>query len=101
MHSIIAILLITAGLASAAPIDRESEYTTATSSNNWHDIHRRVELSSHISIPNVELPIVQSSEIPTFTVEKRDGRWPWQKEQNVIGKYPDGRLKCGILSMTA
>lgn len=39
-----------------------------------------------------------------FPLKKRsgvDGLWTWQKPQPVIGKYPDGRLMCRIVSMTA
>ncbi|OAG04662.1 uncharacterized protein CC84DRAFT_1246923 [Paraphaeosphaeria sporulosa] len=37
-------------------------------------------------------------------LEKRsgtDGLWTWQKPQPVIGRYPDGRLICRIVTMTA
>jgi hypothetical protein len=32
---------------------------------------------------------------------KRDGLWPWQKPQPVVGKDDKGRLICSIVTMTA
>ncbi|KAJ4346666.1 uncharacterized protein N0V89_010597 [Didymosphaeria variabile] len=88
MRNLITLLAFT-GLALSAPVAINSESQTI-----GHP-------PSSVNMDQSELPMAFSvPSLPTLAHQKRDGRWPWQKEQDVIGKYPDGRLKCRIVSMT-
>lgn len=98
MRQAFAILLAAAGLALGAPVyDQIRDYNPSPLDDMQPISQTPTPINDHES----EIPIAfQASSFPAHAPQKRDGRWPWQRPQPVIGKYPDGRLKCSIVTMT-
>ena len=89
-----------AGLALGAPLKPQCKNTAALSTHGERTYRTADIISAFSTIATVKPPIAPKPEMPTFTIEKRDDLWPWEKPQHYLGEYPDGRPKCRIFSAT-